>query len=340
MFLRILAVLFCLAVAAALLISGWPGLFGLELAPVIAQVVSLRAGVIMIALTLMVIFILISINKKLRAFGLTIVAMLTVFCLASGGVLISRGVDSEPITDVRDGDVLVLTWNTLGDAPGIDTIANVVQESGADIVTLPETTRETGIAIANKLRDEHGNPFWVHSTVFEPGYGALNTTLLISASLGEYTTDLEVGQTRTLPTIVARPSSGEGPVIVATHPVAPVPTQMRNWRADLEFVAGLCEEPNIIIGGDFNSTLDHWSSFASDGGDLGKCVDAGSKTGTGGLGTWTTEVPSWLGTPIDHVLASQNWEPIDSYLVTDHDDVGSDHRPLLVQLRAVTPVGE
>ena len=39
----------------------------------------------------------------------------------------------------------------------------------------------------------------MHTTGYSPSYGALNTTLLISVELGEYTTDNAIGGTRTLP---------------------------------------------------------------------------------------------------------------------------------------------
>ncbi|WP_306233692.1 endonuclease/exonuclease/phosphatase family protein [Agrococcus beijingensis] len=331
--LAILGWLLGLVIAACLTVAAWPQAFGLEQAPVVAQVVSMRVGVIGIALVLAIVFLCFVGWRRVRPFVLAVVSMLLVFTLVSGGIQVSRGLDDGQAIDRESGDLIVLTWNTLGDRPGAEEIARVIDETGADAVMLPETTLPLGVAVAERLR-ERGNPFWVHTTDYSPSYGALNTTLMISVELGEYTTDPTVGGTRTLPTIVARPDDGDGPVLVSAHPVAPIPQQMRNWRADLEFVAGLCEAgDSVIMAGDLNSTLDHWADLGVDGGDLGTCHDATSALGAGAVGTWPTWAPPWLGAQIDHVVATADWQPVAARVLTGLDDVGTDHRPVVVQLR-------
>ncbi|MGY3126621.1 endonuclease/exonuclease/phosphatase (EEP) superfamily protein YafD [Agrococcus sp. UYP33] len=331
--LAILGWLLAIVIAACLLVAAWPQALGLEQAPVVAQVVSMRIGVVGIALVLAIVFLCFVGWRRVRPFVLGVVSLLLVFALVSGGVHASRGLDDGQAIDGDGGDLVVLTWNTLGDEPGAEEVARIIDETGADVVMLPETTLPLGVGVAELLR-ERGNPFWVHTTEYSPSYGALNTTLLISAALGEYTTDSSVGGTRTLPTVVARPDDGEGPVLVSTHPVAPVPQQMRNWRADLEFVAGLCDgSSSVVMAGDFNSTLDHWASLGVDGGDLGTCRDAASAVGAGAVGSWPTWAPSWLGAQIDHVVATPDWEPVAARVLTGVDGAGTDHRPVLVQLR-------
>ncbi|KAA6432968.1 endonuclease/exonuclease/phosphatase family protein [Agrococcus sediminis] len=329
----ILGWLLALVIAACLAVAAWPQALGLEQAPVVAQVVSMRVGVIGIALALAVVALAFVGWRRVRPFVLGVVSMLLVFALVSGGIHASRGLDDGQALDRASDDLIVLTWNTLGDEPGAEEIARVIDETGADAVMLPETTLPLGVEVA-ELLGARGNPFWVHTTDYSPSYGALNTTLLISAALGEYTTDLSVGGTRTLPTVVARPDDGDGPVLVSAHPVAPVPQQMRNWRADLDFVAGLCDgSDSVVMAGDFNSTLDHWWSTRTDGGDLGTCRDAASAVGAGAVGSWPTWAPPWLGAQIDHVVATPDWEPVAARVLTGLDDVGTDHRPVLVQLR-------
>ncbi|SDR74085.1 endonuclease/exonuclease/phosphatase family protein [Agrococcus carbonis] len=326
--------LLALVIAACLAVAAWPQGFGLEQAPVVAQVVSLRIGVVGIALVLALLLLCFVGWRRVRPFVLGVVAMLLAFALASTGIHLSRGIDASQTIAADGDDLVVLTWNTAGDEPGVDEIARVVDETGADAVMLAETTLPLGVGVAERLR-ERGNPFWVHTTHYDPEYGALNTTLLISTRLGEYTTDSTVGGTRTLPTIVARPDDGEGPVLVSTHPVAPVPHQMRNWRADIEFVAGLCDgRDSVVMAGDFNSTLDHWWATREDGGDLGVCRDAATAVGAGAVGTWPTWAPPWLGPVIDHVLATPDWTPVAARVLTGLDDAGSDHRPVVVQLRS------
>lgn len=332
---RILAWLFGIAVAAALLVACWPQLLGLEQAPIIAQVVSMRMGVVCIAIVLALVFAALLAWERIRAFAASIVVLLLVFIVASSAVHMTRGLDDGAIA-AEDGDVVVLTWNTLGDEPGAETIAQVIAEVGADVVTLPETTIETGTEVALLLR-EADTPFWAITTDFSSAdYGALNTTLLVSAELGSYTAQPSevVGQTATLPTVIATPDDGEGPTIVATHPVAPIPQQMRNWRADLAFLAEVCDTyDSVIVGGDFNSTIDHWSSLGTGEGDIGSCVDAASDVGSGGIGSWPTWAPPWLGAQIDHVVATPDWTPMDAQVLTGYDDAGTDHRPVVVVLR-------
>ena len=329
-----------IAVAAALLIAAWPQTFGLEQAPIVAQVVSLRMGVVGIAAVLAVLFLLLSAARRIRRFAGAIVVLLIVFMVASAGIHLSRGVDDSVAVDAvegpAEGDVVVLTWNTLGDEPGAETIAQVVQETHADVVMLPETTIQMGTEVA-VLLGAQGNPFFALTTDFaNADYGALNTTLLVSTSMGTYTAQpsVDVGQTNTLPTVVATPDDGDGPILVATHPVAPIPQQMRNWRSDLEFVASLCRQgQSIIVGGDFNSTLDHWSSLGVGTGDIGTCVDAAGAAGSGAVGTWPTWAPAWLGAQIDHVVASPDWRAVDAQVLEGYDDAGTDHRPVVAVLR-------
>ena len=336
--LAILGWLLALVIAACLTVAAWPQAFGLEQAPIVAQVVSMRIGVVGIALVLVLLFLCFVGWRRVRPFVLGVVSLLLVFVLVSGGIHVSRGLDTAQSIDGDGDDLVVLSWNTLGDVPGVDEIARIVDETGADAVMLPETTLTTGIAVAERLR-EAGNPFWVHTTDYSPSYGALNTTLMISAALGEYTTDPTVGGTRTLPTVVARPDDGDGPVFVSAHPVAPVPQQMRNWRADLEFVAGLCDGgDSVVMAGDFNSTVDHWWRYRTElegggMGDLGVCRDAASAVGAGAVGTWPTWAPPWLGANIDHVVATPDWTPVAARVLTGLDDSGTDHRPVVVQLR-------
>ena len=77
-----------------------------------------------------------------------------------------------------------MTWNTAGDGTDADLIAQTAVAMRADIVALPETTIETGEAVAIAMRDM-GSPMWAHHEAY-PGWAANSTTLLISPSLGDY----------------------------------------------------------------------------------------------------------------------------------------------------------
>jgi endonuclease/exonuclease/phosphatase (EEP) superfamily protein YafD len=137
--------------------------------------------------------------------------------------------------------------------------------------------------------------------------------------------------TSTVPSAVAMPVSGEGPIVVAVHAVAPRPSYMQSWRDDLQWLADQCGDGNVIMAGDFNATVDHMAGLGLDGGTLGHCTDAAVQTGNGALGTWSAQMPAILGTPIDHVMATPQWRASGSLVLRSLDDSGSDHRPLIVQ---------
>jgi len=162
---------------------------------------------------------------------------------------------------------------------------------------------------------------------------ARTTALLISGSFGDYVIDGSAGTTPTLPSVVARPADGAGPVIVAAHPVAPVPGEMQAWRDGLTWLAERCAGENVILAGDLNSTLDHYTALGDGDGDLGRCLDVARATGNAAVGTWPTSFPPLLGAPIDHVMATAAWEPIGFRVVASRDGDGSDHRPVVAQLR-------
>ena len=330
---RILAATLIVVVCGVLAIAAWPQLFRLEWAPLVAQIVSLRAASIAVAaVAALLLLIVATVSSVARRLAGSLALVLIVFCTVSLAVLATRGFGGESFATKQQGDITVLSWNTLGEAPGAQAIAELAIASDADIITLPETTEEAGIAIARNMRDA-GRPMWVHTTAFDQISKARSTTLLISPDLGTYTVNRDVGNTSTLPTVVATPDNGSGPTIVSVHPVAPVEGEMANWRSDLTWLAGVCSGPDTIMAGDFNSTLDHFRRLAGGPGlDFGECVDAASAAGTAAIGTWPASAPALFGTPIDHVMATKNWVVSGMRVIDTVDDQGSDHRPIVAQL--------
>jgi endonuclease/exonuclease/phosphatase (EEP) superfamily protein YafD len=331
---RVLAAIVLLLVAAALLVSVWPQLFGLQEAPIVAQVVSLRGIDIAIAIVLVIVFGIASLAwRSARRFFGSIVALLVVFCLVSVAILASRGFDSTTTRAPAAKDVTVMTWNTKGDAPGADAIAKLALASHADIVTLPETTQAMGVAVAGLMK-AGGKPMLVLSAARGYIYRSHATTLLVSSALGAYTVDQAAGGTTILPTVVAKPTNGDGPTIIAVHPVSPKPQEMRNWRSDIRAVAALCTGANTIMAGDFNSTLDVLGSHsATSGADFGECSDAGRAAHGGSVGSWPTGIPSVLGAQIDHVMFTSAWKVTSMRVIQTADGAGSDHRPVVATLQ-------
>jgi endonuclease/exonuclease/phosphatase (EEP) superfamily protein YafD len=117
---------------------------------------------------------------------------------------------------------------------------------------------------------------------------------------------------------------------------------MTNWRSGLDWLAARCgvtasAGDGTILAGDLNSTLDHWVGLrapsAHGEGDLGACHDGARAEKSAAVGTWPTSLPTSLGTPIDHVLASDGWSFVGFRVIGTEDGAGSDHRPVVAQLR-------
>jgi endonuclease/exonuclease/phosphatase (EEP) superfamily protein YafD len=333
---RVLAAAVLVAAAILGLLALWPQLFGAERTFGVAQLVSLRgtaaAVAILAAVLLTLLALLAPFTRRLVA---SLAVLLLVFAAGSAAVLSSRGFGGTDFQEETDLELTVLSWNTLGDAPGVQGIVDLALDAEADIVALPETTRPTADEAA-RLLGEAGKPMWPLTVSFDPELKARSTSLLISAELGEYRVDDSFGSTGQLPSVVAVPADGDGPMIVAAHPVAPIQDYMKQWRADLEWLADICARDNVIVAGDFNATIDHMHAYAVDG-ELGDCNDGAQATDAAAVGTWPTFLPPLLGAPIDHVMATADWQFTGLRVIESRDDLGSDHRPVLAQLRPAGP---
>lgn len=334
--LRFFGAIATIAIAVGLLVVTWPQFFGLQTAWIVAQITSMRSLGVVAALLAAVAFALLAMIGPLRAFAGTVVGMLLIFAIGNAAICVSRGLGNTDFAEKTPDSVTVLSWNTLGDAPGAAAVAALAVESGADVISLPETTQETGIEIAETMR-EAGRPMWVLTEWFDQISPARSTTVLISPDLGDYvkvtSNEERDDNTAVLPTVIVEPVDGDGPTIVAAHAVAPVAGQMENWRDDLAWLAEQCQAENVIMAGDFNATVDNMAGLGtSPDSALGACVDAGRVSGNGAVGTWPTRIPSLIGAPIDHVMATPDWEVTGMRVVTEADGTGSDHRPVIVQL--------
>jgi len=334
MFGRILGAVILLALAAAALVLGWPQLFGLEQADGIAQAVALRGAAALAAIVLAALVLLLMIlARPLRRFLAGVVLVLVALVALEAVVLGSRGLVAGPLPAPAADAVTVLSWNTKGGAMPATEVADLVEQTGADVVTLPETTEQYAATVRDLL-DADGGQWQLFVAAYDRISPARSTSLLVSRRLGGYTADTSRPTTGQLPSIVAVPADGRGPTIVAVHAVAP--TDHGTWRSDLDWLADACAAgEDIIMAGDFNSTVDHWSHLvdaAVPGARLGACLDSAEADGQGGQGTWPTDVPALLGAPIDHVLHSAGWTATGFRVIGSRDDSGSDHRPVLAQL--------
>ncbi|UOQ88656.1 endonuclease/exonuclease/phosphatase family protein [Agromyces endophyticus] len=337
---RILGWVVVIGTAAIAAMLVWPQAFGLQNQWIAAHVVALRGVAAIGGTVAAVLFCLLAIPRRPRRFALAMATVLALFAAGNVAVLAVRGAETtapDAAAEATPDTVTVVSWNTLGEVPDAATIAGLALDEGADVVVLPETTDSLGEDVAVAMR-EGGSPMWVHTQAYDDIAKARSTTLLISPDLGDY----EVvsadypgppGNTNTLPSVVADPTSGDGPRIVAVHAVAPIRWELRNWRSDLDWLAEQCSRENTIMAGDFNATVDHFAWRGVDGGDLGLCRDAAVQARSAAVGTWPTDLPPLLGSPIDHVLATPGWTVEGFRVVESLDDAGSDHRPIVATLR-------
>ena len=334
--LRLLGILTTVLFAIATAVVVWPQFFQLQQTFPFAQLVAVRPAVLVVLLAIAVVSLLLMFARPMRGFAASILIVALLGAAATGGIGMLRGWGEGSLPEKDADSVRVLTWNTAGEAVSAETIAAAILDQEVDVVTLPETAESVGERIAVMLR-EQGHPMWVHHVQFgdvENGPQAWETTILISPDLGDYSviesSEDGTSNTSSVPSAVVMPVSGEGPTIVAVHAVAPRPSAMEAWQSDLSWIADQCPEGDFILAGDFNATIDHMAALGVDGGDMGYCRDAATRTGTGMTSTWADErMPLVASAPIDHVMASQNWEPTGSLLL---DSAGSDHRALVVQL--------
>jgi endonuclease/exonuclease/phosphatase (EEP) superfamily protein YafD len=325
---RLLKLTVAVVVAAGLLVAAWPQFFGLEDQVPFAQLISFRlGGAIAAVVGASVLLVVGLLTPSIRRFTLVLTSLVVVFALATTATFGVRGFASAEPRPHRLADVRILSWNTHLAGVTAEQITPVAVEAQADVVALQEVTPEIAQAVTDAL-GAAGRPM---TLVFgaaedEP---TLGTALLISTGLGEYAADTSSALTGTMPSVVARSTAPGAPVLVSAHVAPPSEGLMQAWRSDLTRLAALCTaEPDVMIAGDFNSTLEHWAGVPGTA-QLGACSDAGSQAGGAAVATWPTGAPTWLGAAIDHVAFSGNWS-VSGYQVLDED--GSDHRPILVQL--------
>jgi endonuclease/exonuclease/phosphatase (EEP) superfamily protein YafD len=146
---------------------------------------------------------------------------------------------------------------------------------------------------------------------------------------------LELGEIRQygtagVPSIEARITHGGEPLqILLTHPVPPVGrdnAMRRDEQASVVAKAARALGRRTILAGDFNMTP--WSPVFAD-----LLESSGLRDSARGFGlqtTWPMTLPLPCRIPIDHCLHTPDLEVVDRRA---GPDIGSDHLPLIVELR-------
>ncbi|QRV02289.1 endonuclease/exonuclease/phosphatase family protein [Arcanobacterium phocisimile] len=328
---------FVIAACAAILIR--PDLLSFSrdfvLSTPLAQIMSLRvwiAGGLLFAAVALFVFSVV--RRKLLGMGRIAAVLGAVLLIFSGiqfGMIAERGISNPgklgpdrgvSLSSSGNGDITVLTYNTLGGRTGMADVSQLAVSNGADVIVLPETSSAHGQELVDALRESglDFQQFDTHTSEYDPEFRS--TVLLVSRGLGEYeqadiVPDSAAG-------VSARPVSGQGPVFVGVHPIAPLPALIDEWRSETRSVYSVCSEPNFIMAGDFNSTVDHQLAQGF------SCADAAYQAGSGAVGTWPASTPALLAAPIDRVLHDgEHYTGSDAAVVSVGD---SDHRGLLVRL--------
>ncbi|WP_432496918.1 endonuclease/exonuclease/phosphatase family protein [Kineococcus gypseus] len=314
-----------LSVAAGATVVAAPGWFGLAGERPLVWLVPFRVPLGLGLAGAAGLTALVGLTGRRRRRALPAAAVLAVVAAASLTATAQRGLAAGELPPAREGDVTVLAANVLHARADRAAVADLAVRTGAQVLSLPESTAEYAREVAERVQASSGRRLQVF---FSPdgGDGEEGTALLVDEALGEYrATDDFAGSTTAVTTAV--PVSGEGPPLAAAHTAAPVPHRMAAWRREVPAVAQWCARtPGALLAGDLNATLDHPGMRLP-----GTCVDAGAATGTGARGTWPSGAPAALGATIDHALADgAAWRAVGSAV---RDVAGSDHRALVVRWR-------
>lgn len=319
-----------MGVLGALLLV-WPQAFGAQRVFGLAQLIAFRAalGLGLLAVALVCGAVLLLLRRRAARVRRVLTACAIILALAAGGnlaLLFARGEARTGIAGLRDGDLTVLVWNTQGGATSPAEVAELVLSTGADVVSLPEMDDVAAAEVA-RLAGAGGIRMSAATTtaVAESSTPSwIPTSLLVADRLGAYRLDTAAGTTRGLPSGVWRPIGGTGPTIIAAHPAAPLPDDMADWNSGLDWIRAQCRspQPDLILAGDLNATVDHL--------DLGECRDAALEAHASATGTWPSTIPASFAAPIDHVLVGPAWTVRDVRVIDATG--GTDHRALVAVL--------
>ncbi|MBT9604996.1 endonuclease/exonuclease/phosphatase family protein [Microbacterium sp.] len=325
---RRLALLVTLAVGAVVAVPlVWPQVIGAQRWLAVALPISFRAPLALGLLALALLAAVVALARRRLAIAAGVAMVLAVAALGNGLVLLARGGGGP----VGEGDLTVAAWNTYGGGASPESIARFIRETGADVVSLPETDARAAAAVVGILARD-GIAMTADTVTADPGDDPIPTSILISDALGPYVLDTTAGSTPGVPSGVWRPADGTGPTLVAAHPLPPLPLIVDEWSAGIDWVARQCVGADVILAGDLNATLDHLSGLGVGDGTVGECRDAAQDAGSAARGTWPVRLPPALAAPIDHVLVGSAWSVRGFEVRTDFDDAGSDHRPVVAVL--------
>lgn len=298
-----------------------------------AQMLAMRGWIAVGFAAIGVFFLVIGVLRFfLRGRGRIALAFSIAMLLVAGlhaGTMYSRGItNNQALTgQAGNGSITVLQYNTMGGKVDTGDLAQTIADSGVSVVTLPETSTESGQEIVHKLAGLglEFQQFDTGTSGYEADYRS--TVMLVSADMGQYNQVDIFGQETEPQAVKAVPVDGDGPTLIGIHTLSPGRDHMDAWASQIEQAYSLCEsEPDAIISGDFNSTKDHEAALQLPQ----SCRDTVEQAGSGSVGTWPAKISPLLASPIDRVLTTSTYEGASAAFI---DLGGSDHRGVIVRLR-------
>ena len=259
-------------------------------------------------------------------------AVLAVLALVHGWAVkdLWLGPALAPASAAAGGEPLrVVSANVLDSNPTPGKVLDFVRGSDADLVVLVDAKSERWRGVLAALGD-----LYPHRAPDSWREGA-PVILLSRRPVPVETVVRPAAAGADRPYVVARVAApGATPLVVGVHPASPKPTEAedsreRNYQLDhigatVEGVAG-----PVIVAGDFNATP--WSPHLRDLLAATGLRDTGA--GRGWLPTWPVRLGP-AGIPIDHVLVRGE---VAVAGLRRGPDVGSDHYPLIADLRVGGP---
>lgn len=215
--------------------------------------------------------------------------------------------------------IRILSWNTDQDKVTQSDLIHLFDRVHADVIVLPEYFSVLAKTQLGEWARAHDMQIlsWENSAA----------SILISKRLGIYTVDSQ--KAPLWAGFVAEPSTKTSPRFIIAHLQQPGLSNTELWKKHLSWVARACNTPESIVVGDLNATLGNIGAS-----NLGGCSDSASLLKIVSTATWPTSLPGALGATIDHVMIGRKWKPVRYTVVQRFDQSGSDHRPIMVDLRA------
>lgn len=227
-----------------------------------------------------------------------------------------------PVTADRDLRLMVL--NVRGSSEQFEPILELLRRDRPDLVVL----NEVDPAWLEQIRGLTAG-YQIYDTPTQGEFGVL----LLSRRPIE-SVEVKTFTERWSPSIVAiLEVQGQPTVLIATHPPAPLDSD--TWENRNEHLLALAHyvdeltEP-VLVAGDLNITMwsPHFDELLKQSG-LSETRYGYGLHPTFPASRWGLDIPWQLRVPLDHVLASEDWAILDTWV---GPNVGSDHLPLLVDV--------